>query len=154
MCMKPMTWSSALQWRLKLKNHLKFMWQLRAIITPPPTPCHKPLDCLSTNLVGHYYIPPLSWTVGCVLSPLLNERTEDLLFSRCGLFFRVLLSLVPDLSFFCLFIFTMSDTQSLLVLLSPEPSCPVSGGGFSLPPLIFLHSQNLPPHFFSQIVSC
>lgn len=74
------------------------------------------------------------WTIGCVLTPLLNEgrAMEKLLLSRWGLFFGVLLLLVPDLSFFCFFVFTMSGTQSLSVLLSPEPSYPVPGVYFFL----------------------
>lgn len=69
--MRPVIQSGALQRRLELKNHLKFMWQLRAIITPPP-PCRKTFDCLSTNLVGHYYIPSLVNQRVC-FAALLNE---------------------------------------------------------------------------------
>lgn len=43
--------------RIRDEELLKFMWQLKTIITPPS--CRKTMGYLSTNLVGHYHVPCL-----------------------------------------------------------------------------------------------
>lgn len=78
------TWSSALQLGLELKNHSKFMWQLKTMISPPP--CHKTLGCLSTSLVGHYHVSCLViHRVHSGLLCLMRKNMGKLRFSKGAL---------------------------------------------------------------------